>query len=317
MKDRSVPPDAAEGLRLGTRGSPLALVQAGLVEARLLALHPDLAGRIRRLVVKTTGDRVQDRTLAAMGGKGLFSKELDEALLGGRIDLAVHSMKDMPTWLSPGLAIACVLPREDPRDALVAGEARSLGELPRGAVLGTASLRRQAQALKLRPDLKVVPLRGNVETRLGKTEAGEVDATLLALAGLRRLGLASRASAVLAPEEMLPAVAQGAIAVVVRADDEGVRARLLSLDHRPSALCVTAERAMLAALDGSCRTPIAGLAEIGADGNMRLRGLVALPDGSAIERAEETGAAEDAALIGASLGERLKARARRYFAKQA
>ncbi len=299
-------------IRLGTRGSPLALVQAGEVEARLEAAHPGLAGRVERVAIKTAGDAVQDRTLAALGGKGLFTKELDEALRDGRIDLAVHSMKDMQTWLPAGVAIACVLPREDPRDALIAGTCASIGALARGAVLGTASLRRQAQALALRPDLRVVTLRGNVETRLKKLAAGEVDATLLALAGLRRLGLAWRASAVLTPEEMLPAVAQGAIAVTIRADDTALRDLLAPLDHPPSALRVAAERACLAVLEGSCRTPIAALAEL-AGGSLRLRALVAMPDGSAVEREELSGPAEDALAIGRSVGAALKARSPSFF----
>ncbi len=209
-------------LRLGTRGSPLALAQAREVRARLAAAHADLEpeAAVEIVVIKTTGDTVQDRTLAEIGGKGLFTKEIEEALLDGRIHAAVHSMKDVPTWLPEGLAIGAVLAREDPRDALFSERADSLAALPKGAVVGTASLRRQAQVLLARPDLEVVPFRGNVQTRLHKLAEGEVDATLLAVAGLKRLGMAERITAVLEPEVMLPAVAQGAIGVETRVDDE-------------------------------------------------------------------------------------------------
>ena len=212
-------------LRLGTRGSPLALAQANEVRARLAAVHPELSEQaaVEIVVITTTGDQVQDRTLAEIGGKGLFTKEIEEALLAGRIDAAVHSMKDVPTWLPEGLEISTILPREDPRDAIFSAGGQDLAGLPAGSVVGTASLRRQAQVLLARPDLKVVPLRGNVETRLRKLAEGQVDATLLAMAGLKRLGKAGEVSAVLAPEDMLPAVAQGAIGLEIRADDGAVR----------------------------------------------------------------------------------------------
>jgi hydroxymethylbilane synthase len=297
-------------LRIGTRGSPLALVQAAEVERRLRSVHAGI--EIERRVIKTTGDTVQDRTLAAIGGKGLFTKELDEALIDGRIDMAVHSMKDMETSLRDGIAIGCVLPREDPRDVMVAREGTSLATLPMGAVLGTASARRQALALARRPDLKVVGLRGNVETRLRKVAEGEVDATLLALAGLRRLGLGHRATAILDPDEMLPAAAQGAIAVTIRAGDEVMRAALAPIDDEPSAIRVGAERACLAELDGSCRTPIAALAEIDGD-SFRFRALIALPDGSAVLREERRGPTADAAAIGREAGAALKGRAAPSF----
>ncbi len=297
---------AREALRIGTRGSRLALVQTAEVERRLRIVHAGI--EIDRHVIKTTGDTVQDRTLATIGGKGLFTKELDEALIAGRIDMAVHSMKDMETWLREGIAIACVLPREDPRDVLIAREGTSLATLRAGAVLGTASLRRQALALARRPDLKIVPLRGNVETRLRKVAEGEVDATLLALAGLRRLGLGHRATAILDPEDMLPAAGQGAIAVTIRAGDEAMRAALAPMNDEPSALRVRAERACLAELDGSCRTPIGALAEIDGD-VLRLRALIALPDGSAVLREERRGKAADAAAIGRDAGAALKRRA--------
>ncbi len=301
-------------LRLGTRGSPLALAQAREVRARLGAAHAELEpeAAVEIVVIKTTGDTVQDRTLAEIGGKGLFTKEIEEALLEGRIDAAVHSMKDVPTWLPEGLAIAAVLPREDPRDALVSARGDSLAALPRGAVVGTASLRRQAQVLLARPDVKVVPFRGNVQTRLHKLAEGEVDATLLAVAGLKRLGLAERITAVLEPEVMLPAVAQGAIGVETRADDGDTRGFLEALNDRTSALRVTAERACLEVLDGSCRTPIAALAEIlgtapgDASGEIRLRGLVCLPDGSAAHRAERRGSLADAEALGREVGAELR-----------
>jgi hydroxymethylbilane synthase len=289
---------AAPLIRIGTRGSPLALAQTHDVRNRLIAAHAALAepGTVEVVVIKTTGDRVQDRTLADIGGKGLFTKEIEEALIDRRIDLAVHSMKDVPTWLPPGLAITCMLPRADPRDAFIGRGADGLAALPPGAVVGTASLRRQAQVLSRRPDVTVVPLRGNVETRLRKLAAGDCDATLLAMAGLERLGLADRATAPLEAEEMLPAVAQGAIGIETRADDATTADWLAPLDHRETAIRVTAERAMLAVLDGSCRTPIAGLAEI-------------RPDGAATWRAARRGAAADAEALGADAGRELKAAA--------
>jgi len=303
-------------IRIGTRGSPLALVQARTVRDALAAAHAALRGAddIQILPIKTTGDAVQDRKLMEIGGKGLFTKEIEEALLDGRIDCAVHSMKDMPTWLPAGLAIGAMLAREDPRDALFAKTGRSIDELPRGAVVGTASLRRQAQLLALRPDLKVVPLRGNVETRLRKLAAGEADATLLAVAGLKRLGLLDKASAVIDSAEILPAVGQGAIGIEVRADDARLGALLAPLDHRATTVCVTAERACLAELDGSCHTPIAAFAELAADGrSLRLRALIALPDGSAVHRDERRGAAGDPVALGRAAGRQLKAVAEPAF----
>ena len=299
-------------LRIGTRGSPLALAQARETAARLAAAHGELAAEdaVEIVVIKTTGDKIQDRTLAEAGGKGLFTKEIEEALIEGRIDAAVHSMKDVPTWLPEGLGIVAVLPREDPRDALFAREGKSLAALPAGAVVGTASLRRQAQVLLARPDLTVVPLRGNVGTRLRKLAEGQVDATLLALAGLLRLGVSEQATAVLAPEDMLPAVAQGAIGIETRLDDTRTRDWIGALNHAESETRVAAERACLEVLDGSCRTPIAALADWseGAD-EMALRALVCMPDGTQAHRAARAGPPEDAARLGREAGEALRAAA--------
>ncbi len=303
---------ATPKLRIGTRGSPLARAQAEAVRAALAAAHPDLAGpdAMAVRVIRTTGDKVRDRALAEIGGKGLFTKEIEEALLAGAIDIAVHSMKDMPTWLPAGLVIAGQLAREDARDALIAGGATSIAALPRNAVVGTASLRRKAQLLMRRPDLQVVLFRGNVHTRLRKLAAGEVDATLLAVAGLKRLGMLERAGAsVLDPAEMLSAVGQGAICVECRAGDDRVRALVAPINHAPTESAVVCERAMLAALDGSCRTPIAGYAEIDGDGGLYLRGLVARPDGSAAHQTSRRGPASDAAALGTDAGRELKAAA--------
>ena len=235
--------------------------------------------RIAIEIIRTTGDIVQDRPFADAGGKGLFAKEIEEALLAGNIDLAVHSAKDLPTDLPAGLMLAGFLPREDPRDAFISRKAKTFGELPPGAVVGTASPRRQALVRRLRPDVGVVTLRGNVETRLRKLEAGEVDATLLAVAGLKRLGLLSAATAILDPEEFLPAVGQGAIAIETRADDAKTRALVAMIDDAETATALAAERAFLAVLDGSCRTPIGGHAIVGG-GTVRFRGMIVKPDGS-------------------------------------
>jgi len=299
-------------IRIGTRGSPLALVQAGAVRDALVAAHADVAVEI--VPIKTTGDRVQDRRLMEIGGKGLFTKEIEEALRDGRIDYAVHSMKDLETWLPDGLTIGAMLPREDARDALIARTGRSIADLPRGAVVGTSSLRRQAQLLALRPDLRVIALRGNVETRLRKLAAGEADATMLAVAGLKRLGLLDKATTILDSDEILPAVGQGAIGIEIRADDARLCNLLAPLDHRATTVCVTAERACLAALDGSCHTPIAAHAELVESGRtLRLRALIALPDGTSVHRDESRGDAADAAALGRAAGQRLKAAAEPAF----
>ena len=306
-------------LRLGTRGSALALAQTREARARLAAAHPELApeAAVEIVVIRTTGDRVQDRNLTEIGGKGLFTKEIEEALFDRGIDAAVHSMKDLPTWLPEGLEIAAILPREDPRDALFLRVPRAAAEagpglaaLPPGAVVGTSSLRRRAQVLLARPDLTVVPLRGNVETRLRKLAEGQADATLLAVAGVKRLGLGETISAVLEPEEMLPAVAQGAIGIEIRADDAPTRAYVSALNDRDSGRRLSAERACLAVLEGSCRTPIGALAELDRGGAiLRLRALISLPDGSQVHRAEESGPAAAAAGIGHAVGTTLRAAA--------
>ena len=250
--------------------------------------------------------------LAAIGGKGLFTKEIEEALLDGRIDIAVHSMKDMPTRLPDGLTIGAVLPRADPRDALIAADAdagaEGLAGLAQGASVGTASLRRGALVRHARPDLAVVPFRGNVQTRLRKLAAGEADATLLALAGLDRLGLADRAHAVLEPDEMLPAVCQGIIGIECRADDTAVRALLGALDDADSAAAAAAERALLAGLDGSCRTPIAALA-VPREAAISLRAVLVRPDGTGLLEAGRSGGRAEAAALGADAARELRARA--------
>jgi len=276
---------------------------------------PELAAEdaVETVVIRTSGDKIQDRPLAEIGGKGLFTKEIEEALLDRRIDVAVHSMKDVPTWLPEGLAITVILPREDPRDAFFAAEGAGLFDLPAGAVIGTGSLRRQAQVLAVRPDLRVVPLRGNVETRLRKLAEGQCDATLLAVAGLRRLGEGERITKVLAPEEMLPAAAQGAIGLEARSDDEATARRIEALNHLPSATRVAAERACLEVLDGSCRTPIGALAELTSEGSLRFRALVALPDGSRIYRAETVGDASEPERLGREVGASLRAQAGAEF----
>ena len=303
-------PVARRPLRIGTRGSPMALIQTGSVRDRLVSAHPDLAaaGAVEIVTIRTTGDRVQDRRLADIGGKGLFSKEIEEALTTGTIDLAVHSLKDMETWLPDGLEIACVLARDDPRDALLSMKAASLAGLPMGAKVGTASLRRQAQLLRLRPDLSIMPIRGNVNTRIDKLAAGEFDAIVVALCGLERLEKAGLATEVLAADVMLPAVGQGALAIECRAGDDALRQLLDPLHDPITAACVGAERAMLAALDGSCRTPIAGLAECDG-GQLTLEGLLLKPDGSAEIRARCTGDISDATALGAELGSELRSRA--------
>jgi hydroxymethylbilane synthase len=297
---------------IGTRGSPLALWQANHVRGRLLEAHGLEDGAVDLSVITTSGDRIQDRPLADVGGKGLFTKEIDEALLAGGVALAVHSMKDLPTVLPDGLCVAAVLPRADVRDAFLSPAAASIMELPPGAVVGTSSLRRGAQVKRLRPDLRVVDFRGNVETRLRKLDEGVADATLLAMAGLDRLGLSSKVTSVLHVDEMLPAVAQGAIALVAREDDAETKRLLASLNDPQTSAAVTCERAFLAELDGSCRTPIAGLAEIDDDA-LRFRGLILSPGGAEWHDVEMTGLAERAEELGRIAGEDVLARAGTNF----
>jgi len=292
-------------LRIGTRGSPLALVQARMVQARLAAaLGVDISA-IELATIRTSGDVIQDRPLAEEGGKGLFTKEIEEALLDGRIDLAVHSAKDMPTLLPQGLMLAACLEREDARDVFISRKAPSLDALPHGAALGTTSPRRQAIAKRMRPDLRVVPLRGNVETRLRKLDEGQADAIILALAGLKRLGLQAQATKVMSVEEFLPAAAQGAIGIEAREKDSRVRDMLARIDHADTAVAVACERAFLAELDGSCRTPIAGHATLSGR-VLHFRGLIVKPDGSAAHETAVAGALEDAATIGADAGRALR-----------
>ena len=289
-------------LKIGTRGSKLALTQTGLVRDALARAVPALAApdAIEIVVIKTTGDAIQDRPLSEAGGKGLFVKEIEEAMLDGRIDAAVHSMKDMPTAQPDGLAITAFLPREDVRDVLIAGDVRRIADLAPGATIGTSALRRRAQLLHRRPDLKVVTFRGNVDTRLAKRERGEVDATFLALAGLKRLGMGD-VGAPVPEDEMLPAVGQGAVCIECRADDARTRGWLAAIDHAATGTCVAAEHAMLAVLDGSCRTPIAGHAILTGDA-IHLRGLIAKPDGAQVITVERRGAAGDAAALGRDAG---------------
>ncbi|MBK8176268.1 MAG: hydroxymethylbilane synthase [Rhodospirillales bacterium] len=296
-------------LRIGTRGSPLALAQTETVRALLAAHVPALGApdAFETMIIRTTGDKVLDRPLAEIGGKGLFSKEIDEAMLDGRIDLAVHSVKDLPTFLPDGIVLAAVLPREDPRDVLIASVGR-IALLPTGALIGTSSPRRQAQLLARRPDLRIAPLRGNVHTRLRKVADGTVAATLLARAGLNRLGLGGTGTPI-DESELLPAVGQGAIGVTCRDDDPMVVDWLAAIGDDHARIEVTAERAMLAALDGSCRTPIGGLGRCGSSGGFDLRGLVVRPDGSELMRGERRGVARDAVAMGDDLGQELRGRA--------
>lgn len=297
----------ATAIRIGTRDSPLALAQAEETRRRLAEAHDLPPDAVAVVPIRTTGDRILDRPLSEAGGKGLFTKEIDDALLDGRIDLAVHSAKDMPTLLPKGLSIVASLPRVDVRDAFISAKATRLSDLAEGAIVGTSSLRRKAFALRHRPDLRVVDFRGNVQTRLRKIESGEADATFLALAGLTRLGIADRATSFVDTEGWLPAVGQGIIAIVARSDDEATRARLAALDHRDTSIALAAERAFLTVLDGSCRTPIGGLAELGP--TLRLRGVIVKTDGSVAHEINREGPAADAERIGAEAGRELLERA--------
>ncbi len=294
---------------IGSRGSPLALRQAEIVRAALAARYPDLSFSLK--IIKTTGDRIVDRSLTAFGGKGLFIKELEEALLAREIDLAVHSLKDMTAEIPEGLHLAAVLPREDPRDALCTrmGHGTVL-TLPEGAVVGTSSLRRLVQLRARRPDLQILPLRGNVDTRLRKLDQGQYDAIILAAAGLQRLGLEDRIAERISPDVMLPAIGQGALAIETRVEDEWVNAQVAPLDHPMTRLCITAERAFLQRLGGSCHVPIAAYAEVlpqdaDAEPQLLLRGLIASPNGTRLLKAQLTGPLTEAAALGRRLAEHL------------
>ncbi len=303
-------------LKIGTRGSPLALAQAYETRDLLRARWPSLAAEdaIEIVVLKTTGDIVQDRRLSEVGGKGVFTRELDEALFDGRIDCAAHSMKDVPTWLPDGIVLPTMLAREDVRDVFISPKAARFADLPDGSVVGTTSLRRQALILTKYPGLVVTLFRGNVQTRLRKLEEGQADATMLALAGLNRLDMAHVATCILEPEEMLPAAGQGAIGITCRADDDEIREVISALDHRPTSVCVNAERAVLDVLDGTCHTPIAAYAALGNTGEaLHVRGIVAEPDGSQVWAGERSGSVLDADAMARDLGAELRAAAGENF----
>ncbi|HBH34870.1 MAG TPA: hydroxymethylbilane synthase [Gammaproteobacteria bacterium] len=289
-------------IRIATRKSPLAMWQAEHVQTALIAAHPGL--QVELLGMTTRGDKILDTPLAKIGGKGLFVKELEVGMLEGSADIAVHSMKDVPVEFPEGLHLAVILEREDPRDAFVSNNYESVEDLPQGARLGTASLRRQCQISASRQDIKILPLRGNVNTRLSKLDSGEYDAIILAAAGLKRLGFEQRIRAFLSPQQSLPAIGQGAIGIECRSDDERVHALLEPLHHHPSAVCVAAERTMNERLNGGCQVPIAGYAILDGD-RLSMSGLVGEPDGSRILREEISGEVEDAAAIGARIAESL------------
>lgn len=301
-------PDPTRPLKIGTRGSKLALAQAHETRDRLSAAHGLPADAFEIVVIKTTGDRITDRPLKEIGGKGLFTREIEDALISGGIDIAVHSMKDMPTIQPDGLVIDCLLPREDVRDAFVSPTAQAIADLPAGAIVGTSSLRRRAQLAHRRPDLHLVEFRGNVQTRLKKLDDGVATATFLAMAGLSRLGMLHVARGPIDPAEMLPAVAQGAIGVERRVEDELAAVLLAAIHHDPTGHRIAAERAFLARLDGSCQTPIAGLAEIREE-TLLLRGEILRPDGSAAISGYREGSLHDGPAIGSDLAQELLSRA--------
>ena len=305
-------PSPTAPLRIGTRGSPLALAQAYETRKRLMTAWDIPEDALEIVVIKTTGDDMSliraDKPLKDLGGKGLFTKEIEEALLQGGIDIAVHSMKDMPTDQPAGLTLSCYLPREDVRDAFVSLAHGGLVDLPQGATVGSSSLRRRAQLAARRPDLKVVEFRGNVQTRMQKLKDGVADATFLAMAGLRRLGMETVVSSAIEVTEMLPAVAQGAIGIEQRQDDNSTASLLEAIHDTPTGQRLTAERAFLRGLDGSCQTPIAGLAELDGD-TIRLRGEILRPDGSEVLTDDEAAPIEDAAILGTEMAERLRAQA--------
>ncbi|WP_424931645.1 hydroxymethylbilane synthase [Amaricoccus macauensis] len=295
-------------LLIGTRGSPLALAQAYETRDRLMAEHGLPEESFEIVAIKTTGDRVQNRPLSEIGGKGLFTKEIEEALLSGAIDIAVHSMKDMPVEQPNGLGLSCYLPREDPRDAFISLDGLTLADLPEGAVVGTSSLRRKAQLKFRRPDLEVVEFRGNVQTRLRKLREGVAQATFLAMAGLRRLGMTEIATTPISEDDMLPAVAQGAIGIEQRLDDDRVSDLLAPIHDGPTGRRLAAERSFLAGLDGSCQTPIGGLAILDGD-RLTLRGEILRPSGSECLSHSIAGSVEDGAAMGAEAAAILRERA--------
>ncbi len=291
-------------LRIATRGSPLALWQAEHVQARLEALHPQM--KVSLLTMKTRGDKLLDAPLAKVGGKGLFVKELEAGLLDGRADLAVHSLKDVPVQFPDGLELALVMEREDPRDAFVSNTYDSLASMPAGSLVGTSSLRRQTQVRERYPELEVDWLRGNVNTRLAKLDAGEFDAIILAASGLQRLGFNERIRAAIEPEECLPAIGQGVLGLEIRSDDEELRELIAPLAHAETTLRITAERALNQTLNGGCQVPIAGYAVLEGD-QLFLRGLVGEPDGSEILRAQLRGHSDQAHELGVELAQQLLA----------
>lgn len=294
-------------IRLGTRGSPLALAQAREVKQRLEAAHGLAPDRIEIIAITTTGDRIKDRPLAEIGGKGLFTKEIEEALLSGAIDLAVHSMKDMPAQIAAGLMFPAVLPREDARDAFISVNHANFASLPYGAVIGSSSVRRTAQALRLRPDLKSVSFRGNVETRLRKLGEGVADATFLACAGLNRLGLAAHITEIMDEQDMLPAAAQGIIVIETTGANGAARDLVTAINDPTTMVAATCERAFLAGLDGSCQTPIAGHAKV-TGGTISFRGQALTLDGKQVFEHAMSGSLADAAAIGREAAAQVKQR---------
>jgi hydroxymethylbilane synthase len=292
----------SQTIRIATRKSPLAMWQAEHVAAELKKAHPGLQVELHGM--STQGDKILDTPLAKIGGKGLFIKELEQGLMADQADIAVHSMKDVPVELPVGLHLAVIMTREDPRDAFVSNRYQNLDQLPEGACVGTSSLRRQSQLVEQRPDLKIKSLRGNVNTRLRKLDDGEYDAIVLAAAGLIRLGFEARITALIGPEQSLPAIGQGAVGIECRIDDKRVNELIAPLHHQETAACVMAERAMNRRLNGGCQVPIAGYAML-ESGNLWLRGLVGEPDGSQIIRGEVEGSVEEAQAMGEGLAERL------------
>ena len=301
---KQILPDPKSPLRIGTRGSPLALAQAYETRERLSGAFNLPLDSFEIVVIKTTGDKVVNRPLKEIGGKGLFTKEIEEALLEESIDIAVHSMKDMPVYQPKGLVLDTFLPREDVRDAFISRVHKGLADIPQGATVGTSSLRRKAQLMSKRPDLKVVEFRGNVQTRLKKLDDGVAECTFLAVAGLNRLNMEDIITTAISTEEMLPAVAQGAIGIERRENDIRIATMLEAIHNSKTGLLLSAERAFLEALDGSCETPIAGLAEL-SNGNLRFRGEILRPDGSEVFSDEQMASKEDATLMGVEMAQKL------------